>query len=115
MKKSNFFIITGVLLLLAGFWTVLAPFSRPLPGGEVFSFESTPEASCRSPLIGAFIEDTPIFEVYENPRPKVGDPTVKTSVECSSRALFRLAVGFILLISGITFLVVFSRMRRNHE
>ena len=60
----------------------MAPFTRPLPGGASFSFESTPEVGCRTPLVGAFTEDRPTADAYSTPRPQADDPMAPTTVDC---------------------------------
>lgn len=112
MNKKNILPTSAILLITLGFWIALMPFSRPLPGGEVFSFESTPEASCRSPIFGTFTEDSPFYEVYTNPKPKIGDPTINESISCSSRATFRFVFGFSLLLSGICVMIYFQRNKK---
>ena len=86
-----------VALLLVGLWIALAPFARPLPGGEAFSFEATPEVGCQSPVIGMFGADQPVADVYTVPRPSEGDPVESRSVDCTGRARFRVAVGGLLV------------------
>ena len=87
MKKNKILPISATLLIILGLWVALIPFSRPLPGGEIFSFENTPEASCRSPIFGTFAEDSPSYDVYVSPKPKIGDPTINQSISCSSSCL----------------------------
>ena len=91
----------AVAALLVGLWVLLAPFSRPLPGGEPFSFEATPEIGCRTPVAGMLGDDRPIAEVYTSPLPIMGDPVVESAVDCTGRARFRVAVGGLLLIASV--------------
>ncbi len=99
MKKHNFLLISGTLLIVLGLWIALIPFSRPLPGGEAFSFESTPEASCKSPIFGAFNDDFPSYEVFTTPKPKVG----------------RLALGFSFFLLGISTIVYFRKIKDEND
>ena len=115
MKKHNFLLISGTLLIVLGLWIALIPFSRPLPGGEAFSFESTPEASCKSPIFGAFNDDFPSYEVFTTPKPKVGDITVTRSINCSDRATFRLALGFSFFLLGISTIVYFRKIKDEND
>ncbi len=71
----------AVAALLVGLWVLLAPFSRPLPGGETFSFEATPEIGCRTPVVGMLGDDHPIGEVYTSPLPAQGDPVADSAVD----------------------------------
>ncbi len=96
-------------IVLLGLWIATAPFSRPLPGGAPFSFESTPEVGCRTPLVGAFVGHAPSADVYTSPRPVIGDPMSTTTVECGGRARFRLALGTTLLVVAVGLLVVDRR------
>ena len=96
-------------IVLLGLWIATAPFSRPLPGGTPFSFGSTPEVGCRTPLVGAFVGDAPSADVYTSPRPVAGDPMSTTTVECGGRARFRLALGTTLLVVAVGLLVVVRR------
>jgi hypothetical protein len=95
--------------LLVGLWVLLAPFSRPLPGGEAFSFEATPEIGCRTPVIGMLGDDQPITEVYTSPLPAQGDPVVDSAVDCTGRARFRVVVGGLLLIASVVLAARSSR------
>ena len=112
MKKNKILPICATLLVVLGLWISLIPFSRPLPGGGIFSFENTPEVSCRSPIFGTFTEDSPSYEVYVNPKPKIGDPTISKSINCSSRATFRFVLGLSLLFLGICLTVYFQRDKK---
>jgi len=112
VKKNKFLPISATLLIVLGIWISLVPFSRPLPGGEIFSFENTPEASCRSPIFGTFTDDSPSYDVYINPKPKIGDPTVNKSVSCSGRATFRFVFGLSLLLSGSSLLLYSKRYKK---
>jgi hypothetical protein len=112
VKKNKILPISASILIVLGLWITLVPFSRPLPGGEIFSFESTPEASCRSPIFGTFIEDSPSYEVYIDPKPKIGDPTVSTSVSCSGRATFRFIFGFSFFLLGTSLMVYYQRYKK---
>ena len=112
MKKNKILPICATLLVILGLWISLIPFSRPLPGGGIFSFESTPEVSCRSPIFGTFTEDSPSYEVYVNPKPKIGDPTISKSISCSSRATFRLVFGLSLFLIGMSLLVYLQRNKK---
>ena len=112
MKKNKILPISATLLIILGLWIALIPFSRPLPGGEIFAFESTPEASCRSPIFGTFTEDSPSYNVYVHPKPKIGDSTVNKSVSCSSRATFRFVLGFSFLFLGACLMVYFQRNKK---
>ena len=98
MKKNKILPICATLLVILGLWISLIPFSRPLPGGGIFSFENTPEVSSRSPIIGTFTEDSPSYEVYVNPKPKIGDPTISKSINCSSSATFRFVFGISIIL-----------------
>ena len=98
-----------MVVVVLGIWIATAPFSRPLPGGAPFSFESTPEVGCRTPLVGAFGGDAPSAYVYTSPRPVAGDPMSPTTVECGGRARFRLALGTTLLVVAVGLLVVDRR------
>ncbi len=100
---------TTLVVVVLGIWIATAPFSRPLPGGAPFSFESTPEVGCRTPLGGAFAGDAPSAYVYTSPRPVAGDPMSPTTVECGDRARFRLALGTTLLVVAVGLLVVDRR------
>lgn len=91
----------AVAALLVGLWVLLAPFSRPLPGGETFSFEATPEIGCRTPVVGMLGDDHPIGEVYTSPLPAQGDPVADSAVDCTGRARFRAIVGGLLLIASV--------------
>ena len=112
MKKNKILPISATFLIVLGLWIALIPFSRPLPGGEIFSFESTPEASCRSPIFGTFTEDSPSYDVYVNPKPEIGDSTVSKSVSCSGRATFRFVFGFSLLLSGSCLVVYLQKDKK---
>ena len=87
--------------LLVGLWIALVPFSRPLPGGEAFSFEATPEINCRTPLVGMLGDDRPVAEVYTVPLPAKGDPVEDRQVDCTGRARFRVALGSLLAAASI--------------
>ena len=112
MKKNKILPISSTLLIILGLWVALIPFSRPLPGGEIFSFENTPEASCRSPIFGTFAEDSPSYDVYVSPKPKIGDPTINQSISCSSRATFRFVFGFSLFLLGACLIIYFKRNKK---
>jgi hypothetical protein len=112
VKKNKILPISATLLIILGLWIALIPFSRPLPGGEIFAFESTPEASCRSPIFGTFTEDSPSYDVYVHPKPKIGDSTVNKSVSCSGRATFRFVLGFSFLFLGACLMVYFQRNKK---
>ena len=101
--------VLAALALLLGLWIVLAPFARPLPGGAPYTLEATPEIDCRSPLIGLLYGDSPRADVYTTPRPSSDDPRTPTTVDCRSRAGFRVGVGAIFLISGASVLVIGRR------
>ncbi len=115
MKKNNFLLISGIVLIALGLWIALIPFSRPLPGGEIFSFESTPAASCKSPILSAFNNDLLSYEVYVNPKPKIGDPTIYKSLDCSERATFRLAMGLFFLLLGLSAVIYLLKTRNRDE
>ena len=108
MDRQRLYLTLGILAVLVGVWVSAAPFSRPLPGGAPFSFEATPEVSCRSPLVGSFREDQPVAEVYLAPRPQVGDRTMAVTIDCGGRARFRLSLGAGLALAG---LVVLAALR----
>jgi hypothetical protein len=99
----------AVAALLAGLWIALAPFSRPLPGGEAFSFEATPEIDCRTPMVGILGDDRPVAEVYTVPLPADGDPVEERLVDCTGRARFRFALGSLLLATSIALVVTGRR------
>ena len=101
--------VLAALALLLGLWIALAPFARPLPGGAPYTLEATPEIDCRSPLIGLLYGDSPRADVYTTPRPSSDDPRTPTTVDCRSRAGFRVGVGTIFLISGASVLVIGRR------
>ena len=101
--------VLAALALLLGLWIALAPFSRPLPGGAPYTLEATPEIDCRSPLIGLLYGDSPRADVYTTPRPSSDDHRTPTTVDCRSRAGFRVGVGAIFLISGVSVLVIGRR------
>ena len=92
---------TALAILVLGLWIAVAPLTRPLPGGAPFSFESTPEVGCRTPLVGAFIEDRPTADAYSTPRPQADDPMSLTTVDCGGRAAFRLVLGTTLVIVAV--------------
>lgn len=92
-------------LLLVGLWIIMAPFSRPLPGGEAFSFDATPEIGCRTPVVGIFGDDQPVGEVYAGPLPAEGDPVEDRRVDCTTRARFRVAVGGLLVVASMALLL----------
>jgi len=115
VRKNNFLLISGTLLIVLGLWIALIPFSRPLPGREIFSFDSTPEISCKSPIISAFNDNLPSYKVYINPIPKIGDPTTHKSVDCSEKATFRLALGFFFFLLGICSVIYFLKTRNRDE
>ena len=100
MDRQRLYRTLGILALLVGTWVAAAPFSRPLPGGAPFSFEATPEVSCRSPLVGSFQGDRPVAEVYVAPRPQVGDRTMEITIDCGGRARFRLSFGVGFALAG---------------
>lgn len=91
----------AVAALLAGMWVLLVPFSRPLPGGEAFSFEATPEIGCRTPVVGMLGEDRPITAVYTSPLPTEGDPVQDRAVDCTGRARFRVIAGGLLVVTSL--------------
>ena len=97
---------TAVLVL--GLWILLIPFSRPLPGGEPFSFDATPEIKCKSPLVGIFGHDRPVADVYTVPLPSEGDPMEERQVDCTGRARFRAALAS-LLVAASTALAIHGR------
>ena len=103
---------TALAILVLGLWIAVAPFTRPLPGGTPFSFESTPEVGCRTPLVGAFVEDRPTADAYSTPRPQADDPMSSTTVDCGGRAAFRLVLGTALVILAVGLHVV-DRRRGN--
>ena len=104
MDRKRLYLTLGILALLVGVWVATAPFSRPLPGGAPFSFESTPAVNCRSPLVGSFRGDRPVAQVYVAPRPQVGDPTIEATIDCGGRALFRFSFGTGLALVGLVVL-----------
>ncbi len=112
MKKNKILPISATFLIVLGLWIALIPFSRPLPGGEIFSFENTPEASCRSPIFGTFTEDSPSYDVYISPKPEIGDLTVNKSVSCSGRATFRFVFGFSLLFLSACLLIYLQKDKK---
>ena len=81
-RRSSRLRWTALTLLVLGLWIAVAPFTRPLPGGAPFSFESTHELGCRTPLVDAFVEDSPAADAYLTPRPQVDDPMAPTTVDC---------------------------------
>ncbi len=99
----------AIASLLVGLWIVLAPFNRPLPGGEAFSFEATPEIGCRTPVVGMFGDDQPLTEVYTTPIPAEGDPIEQRRVDCTGRARFRVTLGGLLTLTS---LALATRTRR---
>ena len=101
-----------MVVVVLGIWIATAPFSRPLPGGAPFSFESTPEVGCRTPLVGAFAADAPSAYVYTSPRPVAGDPMSPTTMDCGGRAAFRLVLGTTLVIVAIGLHVMDRRRGR---
>jgi len=101
----------AIFAILVGLWIAFAPFSRPLPGGAVFSFESTPEINCQTPVVGMLGDDRPIALVYTKPLPAVGDPTTERQIDCTSRARFRVALGVILVT--ISTALALNRPRTN--
>jgi len=107
-RTSRRRVLAGLALLL-GLWIALAPFTRPLPGGAPYTLEATPEIGCRSPLIGLLSGDSPRADVYTTPRPSSDDSRAPTTVDCRSRAGFRVGVGAIFLISGASVLVICRR------
>ena len=107
-RTSRRRVLAGLALLL-GLWIALAPFARPLPGGAPYTLEATPEIDCRSPLIGLLYGDSPRADVYTTPRPSSDDPRTPTTVDCRSRAGFRVGVGAIFLIGGASVLVIGRR------
>ena len=106
MDRQRLCLALGIFALLVGGWVAIAPFSRPLPGGAAFSFDATPKVDCRSPLVGTFQGDRPVAVVYISPRPQVGDPTMAITIDCSSRAQFRLTLGASLALAGLTGLTI---------
>ena len=107
-RTSRRRVLAGLALLL-GLWIALAPFALPLPGGAPYTLEATPEIDCRSPLIGLLSGDSPRADVYTTPRPSSDDPRTPTTVDCRSRAGFRVGVGAIFLIGGASVLVIGRR------
>ena len=107
-RTSRRRVLAGLALLL-GLWIALAPIARPLPGGAPYTLEATPEIDCRSPLIGLLSGDSPWADVYTTPRPSSDDPRTPTTVDCRSRAGFRVGVGAIFLIGGASVLVIGRR------
>ena len=103
-------VLAGLALVL-GLWIALAPFTRPLPGGAPYTLEATPEIGCRSPLVGLLPGDSPWADVYTTPRPSSDDPRTPTTVDCRSRAGFRVGLGAIFLVGGASVLVVDRRQR----
>ena len=106
MDRQRLSLALGIFALLVGGWVSIAPFSRPLPGGAPFSFDATPKVDCRSPLVGTFQGDRPVANVYISPRPKVGDPTMAVTIDCGSRAQFRLTLGAGLALAGLIGIIV---------
>ena len=103
MKKIPLRLTGRLLITLTGLWIAFAPFSRPLPGGEVFTFEANPEISCRSPLLGTFIDDRPSAEVFVTPRPQPGDSTTQIEINCTPRSRFRFGTGLLLSLVGLIY------------
>ena len=101
-------LLAGVALIL-GLWIALAPYTRPLPGGAPYTLEATPEIGCRSPVVGLLSGDSPRADVYTTPRPSSSDPRTPTTVDCRSRAGFRVGLGMIFLVGGASVLVVNRR------
>ena len=95
----------ATIVLVLGLWILLAPFSRPLPGGEPFSFDATPEIRCGTPLVGIFGNDRPLADVYTVPLPSEGDPVKQSRVDCTGRARFRVALGSLLVAASIAMAV----------
>ncbi|MEC9395712.1 MAG: hypothetical protein VYA89_07655 [Actinomycetota bacterium] len=105
-------VVLSVAALVLGGWITVVPFDRPLPGGAPFSLEATPAVGCRTPLLGMLGDDRPAAEVFTTPRPKIGDPTVMRSIDCTARARFRVALGGFLLVAGLVGLAA-SRPRSS--
>ena len=95
----------AAIVLVLGLWILLVPFSRPLPGGEPFSFDATPEIRCGTPLVGIFGNDQPLADVYTVPLPSEGDPVKQSRVDCTGRARFRVALGSLLVAASIAMAV----------
>ena len=95
----------ATIVLVLGLWILLAPFSRPLPGGEPFSFDATPEIRCGTPLVGIFGNDRPLTEVYTVPLPSEGDPLEERRMDCTGRARFRVALASLLVAASIAIAV----------
>ena len=100
----------AAIVLVLGLWIVLVPFSRPLPGGEPFSFDTTPELGCRMPLLGIFGEDRPVANVYTVPLPAEGDPAEERRMDCTGRARFRAALGSLLVATSLAMAVYARRL-----
>ena len=92
-------------VLVLGLWILLFPFSRPLPGGEPFSFAATPEIRCGTPLVGIFGNDRPLTEVYTVPLPSEGDPLEERRMDCTGRARFRVTLASLLVAASIAIAV----------
>ena len=108
----NLFRRTSPRRVLAGLAIVLGlSIARPLPGGAPYTLEATPEIGCRSPLVGLLSGDSPWADVYTTPRPSSDDPRTPTTVDCRSRAGFRVGLGAIFLVGGASILVVDRRQR----
>jgi len=97
-------------VLVLGLWIVLVPFSRPLPGGEPFSFDATPKFGCGIPLVGIFGDDRPVVEVYTVPLPSEGDPVEERRMDCTGRARFRVSLGSLLVAASIAMAVHARRL-----
>ena len=97
-------------VLVLGLWIVLFPFSRPLPGGEPFSFDATPEFGCGMPLLDAFGDDRPVANVYTVPLPSEGDPVEERRMDCTGRARFRIALGSLLVATSLAMAVYARRL-----
>ena len=92
-------------VLVLGLWILLFPFSRPLPGGEPFSFDATPEIRCGIPLVGMLGNDRPLANVYTVPLPSEGDPVKERQVDCTGGARFRVALASLLVAGSIAMAV----------
>ncbi len=90
---------------MLGLWVLLVPFSRPLPGGEPFSFDATPEIECGTPLDGIFGDKQPLTNVFTVPLPSEGDPVEERRVDCTGRARFRVALGSLFVAASIAIAV----------
>lgn len=95
----------AVSVLALGLWIALVPFSRPLPGGEPFSFDATPEIGCGMPLVDIFGNDQPVAHVYTVPLPSESDPMEGRLMDCTGRARFRVTLGSLLVAVSIAMAV----------